>query len=297
MPPLHYQPISGIAKKIRSKEISPCEVVDAHLRRADGLHPRLNAFVHIDEAVARKQAQASLRSVLSGDALGPLHGVPLTIKSCIDVTDWPCAAGSLLRKENQPSNDAVLVRRLREAGAILLGNTNTPEFLMAYETDNRLSGQTSNPWSTEYSSGGSSGGEADAIASGCSAGGIGSDGGGSIRVPAHFAGICGLKPTPGRIPGTGHQPPCLGPFSLIGVVGPMARTVGDLDALFRTIAGWEPGDPMAVPLPAAPIDRARAPIRIGYFEDDGRVPVTAETRGAVSAAAKALAEAGHEVEG
>src|SRR5439155_23788800 len=102
---LYYQPISGIAKKIRSKEISPCEVVDAHLRRADGLHTRLNAFVHIDDARARKQAQASQRSVLSGDALGVLHGVPLTIKSCIDVKDWPCAAGSLVRKENQPSSD------------------------------------------------------------------------------------------------------------------------------------------------------------------------------------------------
>src|SRR5882724_8675352 len=293
MPLLYYQPISGIAKKIRSKEISPCEVVDAHLRRADELHPRLNAFVHIDEAVARKQAQASLRSVLSGDALGPLHGVPLTIKSCIDVTDWPCAAGSLLRKENQPSNDAVLVRRLREAGAILLGNTNTPEFLMAYETDNRLSGQTSNPWSTEYSSGGSSGGEAAAIASGCSAGGVGSDGGGSIRVPAHFCGICGLKPTPGRIPSTGHYPAGNSAFGWLGVVGPMARTVGDLIILFDVLHGPDASD--ALPSPVQVFETATsAPgkLRIGILEGDGLGSVTPETQLAVRRAAQLLAYQG-----
>jgi Asp-tRNA(Asn)/Glu-tRNA(Gln) amidotransferase A subunit family amidase len=168
--------------------------------------------------------------------------------------------------------------------------------LMAYESDNPLHGRTSNPWALDRTPGGSSGGESAAIASGCSAGGIGSDGGGSIRVPAHFAGICGLKPTPGRIPGTGHQPPCFGPFSLVGVVGPMARTVGDLDALFRAIAGWDAGDPMAAPSPAAARDSAHAPVRIGCFEGDGRVAVTAETRGAVRTAAQALAAAGHEVD-
>src|SRR6266702_8597160 len=279
MPLLYYQPISGRAKKIRSKEISPCEVVDAHLRRADELHPRLNAFVHIDEAVARKQAQASLRSVLSGDALGPLHGVPLTIKSCIDVTDWPCAAGSLLRKENQPSNDAVLVRRLREAGAVLLGNTNTPEFLMAYETDNRLSGKTSNPWNPAYSAGGSSGGEAAAIASGCSMGGVGSDGGGSIRTPAHFCGICGLKPTPGRIPASGHFPSGAGAFGWIGVVGPMARTIDDGRALFEVMAGPDAGDAHSAPVPVSSYpEKDLRSTRIGVLESSALGNGTPETR-------------------
>lgn len=293
MPLLYYQPISGIAKKIRSKEISPHEVVDAHLRRAAELHPRLNAFVHIDEAGARKQAQASQRSVLGGDALGPLHGVPLTIKSCIDVTDWPCAAGSLLRKENQPSNDAVLVRRLREAGAILLGNTNTPEFLMAYETDNRLSGKTSNPWNTEYSSGGSSGGEAAAIASGCSAGGVGSDGGGSIRVPAHFCGICGLKPTPGRIPSTGHYPAGNSAFGWLGVVGPMARTVGDLKILFEVLNGPDADDALSSPVQISEsAGSAPGKLRIGILEGDGLGSVTPETQLAVRHAAQLLAYQG-----
>jgi Asp-tRNA(Asn)/Glu-tRNA(Gln) amidotransferase A subunit family amidase len=293
MPPLHYQPISGIAKKIRNKEISPCEVVDTHLRRAAELHPRLNAFVHIDEAGARKQAQASQRSVLDGDLLGPLHGVPLTIKSCIDVTDWPCAAGSLLRKENQPNSDAVLVRQLRKAGAILLGNTNTPEFLMAYETDNRISGKTSNPWNTEYSSGGSSGGEAAAIASGCSAGGVGSDGGGSIRVPAHFCGICGLKPTPGRIPSTGHYPAGNSAFGWLGVVGPMARTVGDLIILFEVLHGPAAGDALSSPVQVfETAGSAPEKLRIGILEGDGLGSVTPETQLAVRRAAQLLAYQG-----
>src|SRR5258708_13894919 len=120
---------------------------------------------------------------------------------------------------------------------------------MAYETDNLLTGKTRNPWNAEYSSGGSSGGEAAAIASGCSAGGVGSDGGGSIRVPAHFCGICGLKPTPGRIPATGHFPAGGGAFSWIGVVGPMARTIADVRALFNVIAGPDPGATLSVPGP------------------------------------------------
>src|SRR3989442_9614670 len=293
---LTFLPAVQMAEQIRHRKISPVELVEAHLRKSKKLSPVLNAFVQVDAEGAFRQAREAEVAVRRGAKLGALHGVPVSIKSSIEVAGFRCEAGTKLRQGTVASQDAPLVSRLRDAGAIILGTTNTPELLMAWETDNLLYGRTNNPWDLTRTPGGSSGGEAAAIASGMSAAGVGGDGGGSIRVPAHFTGICGLKPTPGRIPGTGHQPPCLGPCSLIGVVGPMARTVGDLDALFRTIAGWEPGDPMAVPLPAAPIDRARTPIRIGYFEDDGRVPVTAETRGAVRAAAKALAEAGHEVE-
>src|SRR6478609_7550191 len=137
--------------------------------------------------------------------------------------------------------------------------------LMGYESDNPLHGRTANPWDLSRTPGGSSGGESAAIAAGCSAGGIGSDGGGSIRVPAHFTGICGLKPTPGRIPGTGHQPACLGPFSLIGVVGPMARTVADLSLMFAAVAGWDTDDPMAAPVPiASPGETPPSACRIGF---------------------------------
>src|SRR5206468_4006464 len=198
----------------------------------------------------------------AGSPRGPLGGLPVTVKSAIEVAGLRSETGSRSRAGAIASEDAVVVARLRAAGAIVLGTTNVADMLMAYESDNPLHGRTSNPWALDRTPGGSSGGEAAAIASGCSAGGIGSDGGGSIRVPAHFAGICGLKPTPGRIPGTGHQQRCLGPFSLIGVVGPMARTVGDLDALFRAMAGWEPGDPMGVPVLAGPLEGAerRLPI-------------------------------------
>jgi amidase len=168
---------------------------------------------------------------------------------------------------------------------------------MAWETDNLLYGRTNNPWDLSRTSGGSSGGEAAAIAAGCSAGGVGSDGGGSIRVPAHFSGICGLKPTPGRIPATGHFPAAVGPFALIGVVGPMARTVPDLKVLFEVMQGPDDGDPSAAPVPVRwPSRSDLKKLRIGYFEDDGRTPVTAETRATVRAAAEALKRAGFEVE-
>ena len=230
-----YVSLAELSAQIRSGEISPRELIEQRLARIEKVQPKLNAFVYVDADGARREAQAAEQGLLRGDATGPLHGIPVTVKSCIDVAGWPCAAGSLLRKDHRPGSNAMLVSRLREAGAILLGNTNTPEFLMAYETDNLVSGKTSNPWNTEFSSGGSSGGEAAAIAAGCSAGGIGSDGGGSIRVPAHFCGICGLKPTPGRIPSSGHYPAGNSAFGWLGVVGPMARTVGDLKILFAAL--------------------------------------------------------------
>ncbi len=292
-----YGTLAEIAQEIRSRNISPVEIVELHLSRIEALQPKLNAFVHLDAAGARRQARAMESSALRGASLGPLHSVPLSIKSCIDVAGWPCPAGSLLRKDYVPKQDAPLVSRLKAAGAILLGNTNTPEFLMAYETDNRLTGKTSNPWDLTRSAGGSSGGEAAAIAAGCSAGGVGSDGGGSIRVPAHFCGICGLKPTPGRIPATGHFPPGAGAFSWIGVVGPMARTIADVRLLFEVMAGPDAGDALSAPVPL----RARREgelrgIRIGILESDVLGVATPETLAAVGRAAKSLGERGFTVE-
>jgi Asp-tRNA(Asn)/Glu-tRNA(Gln) amidotransferase A subunit family amidase len=175
-----YHALTEIALGIRSKNVSPIEIVELHLKRIEVLQPKLNAFVHLDADGARQQACVAEKSVMRGAQLGSLHGAPLTIKSCIGVAGWPCPAGSLLRKDYVAKQDAPLVSRLKAAGAILLGNTNTPEFLMAYETDNSLTGKTSNPWDLAYSSGGSSGGEASAIAAACSAGGVGSDGGGFV---------------------------------------------------------------------------------------------------------------------
>jgi Asp-tRNA(Asn)/Glu-tRNA(Gln) amidotransferase A subunit family amidase len=234
---------------------------------------------------------------MQGKPLGPLHGVPISIKSSVDVAGMRCEAGTRLRAGLVATEDAPLVTRLKNAGAIVLGVTNTPELLMAWETDNLLYGRTNNPWDLERTPGGSSGGEAAAIAAGMSAGGVGSDGGGSIRVPAHFSGICGLKPTPGRIPATGHFPASAGPFALIGVVGPMARTVADLKVLFEVMQGPDIGDTCAAPVPVRwPSDDETKKLRIAYFEDDGRTPVTPETRAAVRTAAEALRSAGFQVD-
>jgi Asp-tRNA(Asn)/Glu-tRNA(Gln) amidotransferase A subunit family amidase len=286
----------SMAEQIRLKKLSPVELVDAHLARIQKLNPTLNAFVQVDAEGARRQAHAAEAAVCSGETLGPLHGVPVSIKSSIEVKGLRCESGTKLRTGVKAAQDAPLVTRLSQAGAIILGNTNTPELLMAWETDNLLYGRTNNPWDLSRTPGGSSGGEAAAIAAGCSAGGVGSDGGGSIRVPAHFSGICGLKPTPGRIPATGHFPTSVGPFALLGVVGPMARTVADLKVLFEVMQGVDDGDPSAAPVAVRWPDRDHLKkFRIGYFDDDGRTPVTAETREAVRTAAEALRRAGFEV--
>ncbi|HWX53532.1 MAG TPA: amidase family protein [Verrucomicrobiae bacterium] len=288
---------SSIARFVKRKELSPVEVVEAHLSRIEKRNPEINAFSYIDYDGARAQARFAEKLASNGGELPPLLGVPITIKSCIDVAGLPCEAGSRLRAGYVAGQDATLVARLRKAGAILLGNTSTPEALMAYHTDNELQGRTNNPWDLTRTSGGSSGGEAAAIAACMSAGGIGSDGGGSIRVPAHFCGICGLKPTPGRVPGTGHYPAGYGPFSLIGVVGPMARTVEDLQLLFNVVAGYDYADPASspVPLEAFP-DHHKQTLTIGYYMDDGFSAPTVETRNAVEQAAHALEDAGHQIE-
>src|SRR6267378_280537 len=292
-----YGTLTEITQEIRSKSVSPVEIVELHLKRIEALQPKLNTFVHLDFEGAREQARAAENRVLHGAQIGALHGAPVSIKSCIDVAGWPCAAGSLLRKDHVPKQDAPLVVRLKAAGAILLGNTNTPEFLMAYETNNLTNGKTSNPWNLAYSAGGSSGGEAAAIAAGCSAGGVGSDGGGSIRVPAHFCGICGLKPTPGRIPATGHFPPGAGAFSWIGVVGPMARTIADVRLLFEVMAGPDPGDALSSPVPTRSYNQVDSrSLRVGILESPALGTATPETHAAVQRAAKLLADQGFTVE-
>lgn len=178
---------------------------------------------------------------------GPLQGVAVSVKDSFDIAGKATRTGSLLRRDAIAREDCTLVRRLKEAGAIVLGKTSTPEFLMNYETDNHYLGPTCNPWDLSLTPGGSSGGEAAAIAACCSAGGIGSDGGGSIREPAHFCGIAGLKPTPGRCPASGHWPEICHPGGFMGVAGPMARTAADVRLLFDVLAGHDPRDPFSVP--------------------------------------------------
>jgi len=279
---------------LRGGKISVAELAEAHIRQVERLEPQLNAFA--DFGSERVRTQAKLLDAFDGER-GALHGLPVTVKSSIATAGYRCEIGSLLRRGDIPREDAVVVARLRAAGALILGTTNCPEFLMAYETANLLHGRTNNPWDLERSPGGSSGGESAALAAGLSAAGLGSGSGGSVRVPAHFTGICSLKPTPGRIPGRGHLPPCVGPFSILGAMGPMARTMADVQLMFRALAGHDPADPVSPPieLREPSLDDLRS-YTVGVFADDRLVPVTRETRAAVDAAAQALREAGFLVE-
>jgi Asp-tRNA(Asn)/Glu-tRNA(Gln) amidotransferase A subunit family amidase len=273
---------------LKRGEISALELAEEHIRRIERLNPALNALVDFDAERVRAQAREAQS--------GPLAGLPVTVKSSIATAGYRCEIGSVLNRGSVPKEDAEAVARLRVAGVTLLGTTNCPEFLMAYETDNLLHGRTANPWSLEHSAGGSSGGEAAAIAAGMSAGGLGSDSGGSVREPAHFCGIASLKPTPGRVPGRGHLPPCVGPFSILGAIGPMARTVADVALLFRVLAGRDDVDPASAPVATRKVSLEEAKrIPIGWFEDDGITPVTEETRQAVRDAAAALERRGFTV--
>lgn len=278
---------------LRAGQLSVTELAEAHIQQIERLNPALNALVDFDPERVRAQAR-QLDSIK--DPRGPLHGLPVTIKSSIATAGYRCEIGSLLHKGDIPTEDAEAVTRMRTAGALILGTTNCPEFLMAYETANLLHGQTRNPWDLDRSPAGSSGGESAAIAAGMSAGGLGSDSGGSVRVPAHFTGICSLKPTPGRVPGRGHLPPCVGPFSILGAIGPMARTIADVTLFFRTLSAQDVLDPVSPPLAlrSPSLDDMRQNT-IGFFEDDGLVPVTQETRAAVNAAAQSLRETGFRV--
>ncbi len=279
---------------VRTGQISVAELAEMHIRQIERLNSELNAFADFDAERVRAQAR---ELDAAREPRGALHGLPVTVKSSIATAGYRSEIGSLLRKGEIAAEDAVVVARLRAAGALILGTTNCPEFLMAYETANLLHGRTRNPWDLDRSPGGSSGGESAAIAAGMSAAGLGSDSGGSVRVPAHFTGICALKPTPGRIPGRGHLPPCVGPFSILGAIGPMARTIGDVSLLFRALAGQDALDPVSPPVALRKPNLNELRMNtIGFFEDDGLVPVTPETRGAVRSAAQALSDAGFRVE-
>ena len=278
---------------LRKGAISVVELADAHIRQIERLDPQLNAFTDYDAERVREQAR---RMDESQAPRGPLHGLPVTVKSSIATAGYRCEIGSFLHQGEIPAEDAVVVARLRAAGALILGTTNCPELLMAYETANLLHGATQNPWDLHRCPGGSSGGESAAIAAGMSAAGLGSDSGGSVRMPAHCTGICALKPTPGRIPARGHLPPNVGPFATLGAIGPMARTIADVTLLFRTLSGQDRNDPSSPPLPLrTPSPHELRSGTIGFFEDDGLVPVTPETRSAVHAAAEALCAAGFRV--
>ena len=277
--------LSAIAKMIREREVSPVEVAEAHLERIARLNPALNAIVTLVPDLI-EQAKLAEAALLRGDHVGALHGVPVTIKDTIDTAGLRTTSGSKMRIDYLPETDAPAVARLKAAGAIVLGKTNAAEMAMDYNADNPVFNRTNHPLDPNLTPGGSSGGEAVAIATCMSPGGIGSDLAGSVRIPAHFCGICGLKPTTGRVPGELQFPPSIGPYSLGAVIGPMARTVADLRLLFAALS-------------KDPFDRGSFDLRgsrVAWYTDDGVTPVTEETEYAVAAAAAALSDAGLIVE-
>jgi aspartyl-tRNA(Asn)/glutamyl-tRNA(Gln) amidotransferase subunit A len=285
---------TALAAAIRTGDVSPVEALAAYRARAERLNGPLNAIVAVDER-AEDAARAAERALGRGDAVGPLHGVPFTAKDSLDVAGLPATRGSLLFADHVPSRDAEAVARLRRAGAILVGKTNLPEFALWWETGNRVHGTTRNPWDLDRTSGGSTGGEAAALAAGLTALGLGSDVGGSIRIPSSHCGTVGLKATHGRVPITGHWPESLQRFMH---VGPMARSVRDVALALRVLAGPDGADWHAVPVPPPEVPDGPGDLR-GLrvaCSPGGFGPTAGDVAAVVDAAGAALAAAGATVE-
>ncbi len=282
-----------LARQIRTKEVSPVAVVNAVLRRIEALQPTVNAFITVTADEARDGARRAEAAVMAGERLGPLHGVPFSVKDLLFTKGVRTTMGSLIFADQVPAEDAVPVRRLREAGAILIGKTTTPEFGHKPLTDSPLFGATRNPWDLSRTAGGSSGGAAAAVASGQGPLALGTDGGGSVRLPAACCGIVGLKPTLGRVPHV--QQADL--FSSTSYIGPMARSVAEVAACLDVIAGFDPGDPYSRPEPLDDLrDITVRGLRLGWLPRVGNRRVDPEVLAACEAAVRHLEGQGAHVE-
>jgi amidase len=290
---LYYKSAHELASLIRTGEVSSTEVVQAHLDRINAVNPTLNAIVQLTAEKALEEAGRADKERSDGAELGPLHGVPFTVKDNIPVAGVIMTNGTVGLKNFVPDEDATVVRRLKEAGGIVLGKTNLPEIGMAGESDNLVYGRTNNPYDLTCSPGGSSGGESAIIAAGGSPLGIGTDIGGSIRYPAHCCGIAGIKPTMGRIPW--HAP--YGFTDELRQSGPMARTVDDLILSLPLMSGAHWRDPSAPPVPLGnPDDVDLGSLRIAVYTDNGVITPIAAIIAAVDAAAAVVRDTGATVE-
>ncbi|HSL77891.1 MAG TPA: amidase [Candidatus Limnocylindrales bacterium] len=287
---------TDLARDIRTGRRASVEVVSAVLDRIDAVDPLINAVVQRVDGVlaAAERADAALAH---GKPLGPLHGLPFTIKDSYDTAGTVTTAGTVGWRDRVPKDDATVVARLRAAGAILVGKTNTPEFTWSDETDNDVYGRTSNPYDLARTPGGSSGGSAAIVAAGASPFDVGSDTADSIRQPSHVCGVAGIKPTSGRVPRTGHSPDFRGLFQAFTQLGPIARRVEDLELILPIIAGPDGIDPFVYPVALRDADAVRIDgLRVATFTDNGIRTPTPETADAVRAAASALADAGAAVQ-
>ena len=276
---------------IRERKLSSRELIEAHLEQIRLINPTLNAAVEVfaDDAIA--EARSADAAIARGEPMGPLHGVPFSIKDSIELAGHVCTAGTVGRKGAAPSlEDATLVRRLRRAGAIPIAKTNLPDLLFAFESDNLIFGATNNPYDSARTSGGSSGGEAALITACGSPLGLGSDAAGSVRLPAAFCGIAGIKPTSGRLPRTGHFPPAGGWIEALWQIGPMARRVEDLSTAMALLVGPDGHDRTVVDVPFADPSRVELTgLRIAVYTDNGFAAADAEVSEVVRKAAVSLA--------
>jgi amidase len=290
-----------LASIIRQHRASSQEVLEAHLSHIATHNPSLNAIITLDEAQARRRSKEADEALARGEIWGPLHGVPVTIKDVFETAGMRTTSSSRPLATYVPKQDATVVARLREAGAIIIGKTNTPEMAGDEQTNSPLFGRTNNPWNLERTPGGSSGGSAAAVASGMSPLDIGSDIGGSVRNPAHFCGIFSLKPSDYRVPFTGHIPPPPGSkgrglLRYFLTPGPLARSVEDLQLALTIIAGPDEREWEVPPVPLAP-SPARDLRELHFvWSDDFGVPVSAEIRTALADLAAELARSGCRVE-
>ncbi len=289
--------MSGVelARAIVSGAVTSAEAVEAHITRIEAVNPKLNAVVVKRYDEARAEARAADQRRARGEPLGPLHGVPVTIKEALDVAGTPSTYGIPSRAKALAAEDDVYVRRLREAGAIILGKTNVSQLLLYIESDNPLYGRANNPWNLGRSTGGSSGGQAAIIAAGGSPLGLGTDIGGSIRVPSAFCGVVGMKPTAGRVPDFAAFGMSLGQRAIVSQVGPLARTVDDVALALEIInGGRSPETELPAPLgDPATVDIAK--LRVAYYTDDGILPPARSVSRAVTEAAGFLAGRGAQV--
>jgi aspartyl-tRNA(Asn)/glutamyl-tRNA(Gln) amidotransferase subunit A len=272
---LAFMPAADLAAAIRSRQVSPVEAVESVLGRIERLNPRVNAYCAVTAEAAREQARAAEAALLRGDAVGPLHGIPYSVKDLVITRGIRTAFGSRIYERNIPDEDAPVVERMRAAGAILVGKTTTPEFGWKGTTDSPLTGISRNPWDTTKTPGGSSGGAAAAVAAGLAPLAVGTDGGGSIRIPGSFCGIFGLKPTCGVVPV--YPAPTSG---TLAHVGPMTRTVRDAAVMLGVMAGSDDRDPLS--FPGAPVDFTRGledgirGVRVAWSPTFGYARVTPE---------------------
>ena len=293
---LAFASATALAEKIAAKEISSVELLKHYFERVDRFNPALNAIIHQRREAALARAEQADAALARGERWGPLHGVPMTVKESYDVAGTPTTWGSPQLKGNIAAKDALAVSRLKAAGVVIFGKTNVPLMLSDFQSYNDVYGTTNNPWHTERTPGGSSGGSAAVLAAGLTGIETGSDIGGSIRNPAHFCGVFGHKPTWNLLPPRGHAMPDILSPSDISVIGPLARSAADVETAFNAMAGPDEiaGRGLRLALPS--LAKPTGELKVAVWQDDALAPVDDTVKASVARVADALASSGAQVD-